>query len=319
LTFEKTINESPLIITEGAVIERLRREFPSGLDRHIANAGFIYEPHKKTFLGNIYRHYIDAVKTGDLPLLIFTPTWRASPDRLRLAGLEYPDVNGDCYRFLAEIRAGYGGYSKRIFIGGLMGCSRDAYKPEEALPAPEAEAYHRTQAQALSAAGVDFLIASTLPATTEAAGMAKAMAETGCPYILSFIIRKNGELLDGTPLHEVVGTIDSLTSPKPPAGYVVNCIHPALFETAYVHETRLSPSLKSRLIGLQANTSMKSPEELDGMRELDTIGPDTFAGLMAGLHFNLGIKILGGCCGTDHRHINAIIEKIRNGGGPLKR
>lgn len=302
------ISSFPFILTEGSVIERLRRNSELELDPHISNASFIYHPEGVNELREIYRQYIDIANTSNLPVMILTPTWRANKERLQKGGYNYIDVNGDNYKFLNEIRKEYAGYSNKILIGGLIGCANDAYKPEESLSTEEAEEFHRYQLQRLAEAGVDFLIASTLPALSEAKGIAKAMSGFNIPYIISFVIRKNGTLLDGTPLDEAIRSIDSYANPCP-SFYMVNCVHPLVLRNALDTLKDSKEFIKKRLIGLQANTSCKSPEELEGLEVLDTDDPILFSRSMLELYKDSYIKILGGCCGTDHVHIQAIAER----------
>jgi homocysteine S-methyltransferase len=310
MDFRQGIASYSVLLAEGAVIERLRRNPGVRLDRHIAHAGLVYSRQGQAALRQIYRQYLDIGRMAGLPLLTCAPTWRANPARLQQAGYDdQADVNGDCVRFLASIRAEYGAYAGQVFVGGLMSCQGDAYKPAEALPADEAAAFHRPQARALAAAGADFLLAATLPAASEALGLARAMASSGLPYALSFVLRPGGTLLDGTPLHQAVATIDSAVEPAP-LFYMANCVHPTVFESAFAAAISQSPAVARRLIGLQANTSTKSPEELDNRGSLDGAQPEPFASAMVGLHHWFGTKILGGCCGTDNRHIAAIARRL---------
>ncbi len=304
--FTTLFAESPVILTEGAVIERLKRETRFPLDPHVAHAAFIYSPGPRAALEAVYREYIDAVRPSGLPLILFTPTWRASADRLLLSALSRRDVNGDNVRFMQKLRSGAGSLAPSILIGGLVGCRGDAYQPSQALPAAEAAVYHAFQVNALAASGVDFLCAATLPAVTEAAGVAAVMSRTPLPYILSFVLRRSGVLLDGTSLHHAIEMIDSAVSRKP-AGYWANCTHPTVLHDLLQTAT---PLVRERLIGLQANTSAKGPEQLDGLGYLDTEDPEIFASLMFGLYRSFGLRILGGCCGTDGWHIRALVEEI---------
>ncbi len=310
MIFTSMLANSSVILTEGAVIERLWRETTLALDPNVANAGFIYDPAKKVALVKIYRQYLVAIQPSGLPLLLFTPTWRANPERLKRAGLGNLDVNGDCYRFLARLRADYGEYAQQIWIGGLLGCQGDAYNPQEGLTTPQARSFHRWQAAALATAGVDFLFAATLPAAEEALGLAQAMAETGKSYFLSFVVRPTGTLLDGTPLSETVATIDAGTAP-PPLGYLINCVHPIVFEQALQARQNATGSARRRIIGFQANTSAKSPEELNGSVELKSETPAVFARQLIKLQNRWNLKILGGCCGTDQRHLRALMARLK--------
>lgn len=303
--FLRTLHEAPLILTEGSVVERLRRH-PEGLiDPHVANAGLLYAPRAREALAGIYRDYLAIGLRHGLPTVLLTPTWRANRERLERAGLAGRDVLGDAFGLLAELRRETGSATPPILIGGLIGCRGDAYRPQEALSRDEAAAFHAWHVERLAAAGVDFLVPQTLPALSEAEGLALAMARTGVPYVLSFVIRPTGTLLDGTPLGEAVERIDALAEPRP-AAYMVNCVHPSGFREAFLRQVDAWPNLRRRLVGLQANASRLSPEELDGRAELDSDDPATFARELAGLHTELGLRLLGGCCGTDDRHLAAL-------------
>jgi len=316
MNFVEAIRTEPLLLTEGALIERLRRDAPVALDPHVLHAGFVYSAPGRDALRALYRQYLDIGDAVDLPMIVCAPTWRANPERLRRAGLANRDVNGDGVRFVATVRDECGGYAHRVFIGGLMGCAGDAYRPEEALPRDEAAAFHGVQARALAGAGVDFLLAATLPHAGEAPGMAAAMAACRVPYALSFIVNGDGRLLDGTPLDEVVAAIDGAVQP-PPLFYMVNCVHPTVFEAALVSATLRSPRLAERVIGLQANASTKAPEELDGRTQLDADQPEALAEAMLRVRRQFGTRILGGCCGTDDRHIAGIARRVKEGARPI--
>lgn len=307
--FHSIISSSPIVLTEGSVIERLKREYNYKMDPNILNANCIYDPEGKKIIEDIYRQYITVGKSKNIPLILFTPTWRANPERLGKASMMLKDVNGENFRFIDSLRNKHGVYSEKILIGGLVGCKGDAYKPEQASSVDEAFHFHQTQTRALANAGVDFLFAATLPAFTEALGIAKAMALTGVPYIISFVVYAEGTLLDGTPLKSAIEQIDKQVSTKP-FGYFVNCVHPTVFDQAINNFKNSSSFVRERIMGLQANTSSKRPEELDGSAELISEDPEQFARSMVSLNKKYGIKILGGCCGTNSKHIESIAEAL---------
>jgi S-methylmethionine-dependent homocysteine/selenocysteine methylase len=307
--FPRFFEQSPIILGEGAVIERLRRNTDFELDPFIVNSAFIYDPKKRSALETIYRQYLDVGFNYDLPLLLSTPTWRAGRKRIAAAGYEGTDVNGDNFRFLDALRTSYGVYAQKVVICGLLSCQGDAYNPKEALEIDVAHEFHTWQAMNLSEAGVDFLLAATLPALSEATGLALALAATGKPYIVSFVIRPEGTLLDGTPLKDAIATIDAIVIPKPIA-YLVNCTHASIFRSAILHEVNSSSLVRERLVGLLANTAALNPEKLDNSNGLVGEEPEIFGQTVAGLHGELGMKILGGCCGTDHRHIRHLAKQL---------
>lgn len=304
------MRRAPLILTEGAVIERLRRDPSIRLDPALLNTLLLYSAEGRTALRRISREYLDVGARYGLPMMAFTPTWKANPERLAKAKMgTVRQVSGGAFAFLDEIRSEYGSYARMVLIGGLLGSRGNAYRADGALPEREAMVFHREQAEALAEAGVDFLMAATLPALTEAVGVARAMALTGKPYIASFIVRRSGCLLDGTPLAAAIETIDGVVVP-PPVFYLINCVHPAVFEEALAADERFRENQSSRLAGLQANTSVKSPEELDGLPELDQEEPQLFADAMMHACHRFRLRVLGGCCGTDARHIAALAARM---------
>ncbi len=300
---------SPFILTEGAVLERLRRDASARLDPWVDHAALIYDPAGRAALTKIESEYLSIGRASDLPLIVFTPTWHANPERIAKAGLVGKDVIGDCVRFIRAVVSDYGPYAEKVLVGGLMGCRGDAYCPDEALTREASLDFHRHQIHELERNDVDFLCAATLPALSEAMGIAAGMSETELPYVLSFVIISEGTLLDGTPLHEAIATIDDVASRRP-AFYMVNCVHPSVFRSSMTREMMVAGREMSRLFGLQANTSPRSPGELEGLPVLETEDPGPLADAMIRLSKDFGLRILGGCCGTDDRHIRAIATKV---------
>ncbi|HJV35596.1 homocysteine S-methyltransferase family protein [Geomonas sp.] len=309
MAFPELLANSPTILGEGAVIERLRRSPGLELDPFLVNSTFIYQEQKRKALEGICRQYLDIGQRFGLPILMSTPTWRASRERIANAGLEGTDVNGDNVAFLDSLRKEYGSYGEQIIICGLMGCRGDAYNPADALSVEDARTFHSWQADQLAQATVDFLLAATLPALSEATGLALAYASTGSPYVISFVVRPQGTLLDGTPLKEAVAAIDAAASPRPLA-YMINCTHASFARSALLHEENSSALVRERVIGVMANTAALSPEELNDSTNLVEEEPAVFGSTVAALGRELGLKILGGCCGTDDRHIAALAAQL---------
>ena len=305
LPIETFLKKSAFVLTEGSIYERLRRVPAVEFDPYLAHAGLIYEASTADVLAKVHRDYLDVGQQYDLPMIALTDTWRASRERIDHSRFRGRAVNQDNARFLCAIREAYGPQAAPLFIAGLMGCRGDAYRPEEALSKDDAVAFHAYQAQALAETDVDFLMAVTLPAFSEAHGIATAMAATGRPYALSFVLRRDGALLDGAPFRHVIEKIDA-TVTRPPVGYFVNCVHPTVLHAALTAGEIEKSGLLDRLIGFQANTSARSPEELVLLEELETEEPTTFAASMLQIHQRFGIPILGGCCGTDTRHIERL-------------
>jgi homocysteine S-methyltransferase len=206
---------------------------------------------------------------------------------------------------MKALRQSYGPDAAPILIAGVTGPFGDGYKPEEAPDTAAAIELHTPQIAALAEAGIDFFKVQTLPSVAEARGIAKVLGTTGKPYVLSFVIRRDGCVLDGTPLDLAISTIDDETR-NSPASYAVNCVHTSVFSAAYslIHDR--SATAAERILGIDANTSAKTPEELDGLSEIDTEAPDDFGKNVSALNENFGIAYLGGCCGSSTEHIAAL-------------
>jgi len=313
MNLKRILVTSKIILTEGGMIERIKRDEFVKLDPNIAHSGLIYDKKGREILRKIYSGYIDVGRKYNCPVLSLAPTWRANPERIEKSVFrnKRKEINSDCVDFLNDIRKTYFDFSKSIFIGGMMACKGNAYNPKEALSKNEAKLFHQEQAKYLAESNVDFIKAATLPALSEALGIAAAISTYNIPYILSFVINGDASLLDGTPIYKAIEIIDSEID-HIPLLYMINCVHPTIFEKAISKEAIISPNILNRILGFQANSSSKSPSELDNLSYLDTTQPEEFADLMFSIHKKFGTKILGGCCGTDDSHINALAKKIFN-------
>lgn len=307
MSFLKVVHTSRLVLTEGALVERLKTEFHLGMDPHVNHAALIYtHPH---ILETLYRQYIDIAKQYHLPILLTTPTRRLNSETHADSAYRDRDLFADSCSFLKTIRKSYGSFSENIMLGGLQGCRGDAYSGTAVMTRSEAYQFHRLQSQQFLQQKMDFLFAGIMPELQEATGMAMAMAETGLPYTISFMIRKNGRLLDGTLLAGAIAYIDSHVDPKP-AFYMTNCIHPGNLLSALSQGENSQSQHISRLAGIQANASRLSPEELNNC---PLVQQDDFAVMIdeiLQLRQQFGLKIFGGCCGTNDQFLAALAAKL---------
>ncbi len=293
------------ILNEGSIYELLRRSPAVEFDPFIAHAGLIYEQPAAAVLEGVFRSYFDIAKDHGLPMLSTTATWRANRERIAQSRFSERAVNEDNVRFVCAIRESYGAANPGILIGAGIGPKGDAYKPEQALSPRQAYDFHSYQLQALAGAGADFLQASTLPALSEAIGIAQSMATFSMPYIISFVIDRTGTLLDGIPLADAIHSIDDAVSTLP-TGYAVNCVHPSVLLSAL----DANSGIDGRIIMFNGNTSSRSAAELDGLEILDTQAPEDFTAAISELTHKYAIPIIGGCCGTDPSHIACIAERL---------
>jgi S-methylmethionine-dependent homocysteine/selenocysteine methylase len=297
---KRLLQTNSLVLMEAAVVERLRRDGSNWLHPTLVNAPLVLHDPGRQALEAIYQEYVDVARAASLPLFLCTPTWRANRERVSEAGITTA-INSEAVAFMRGFRDAQGKMKDSIRVGGLMGCRNDCYRPEEALSAGDAEEFHAWQIGQLSGAGVDFLLASTLPAVGEAIGIAKAMSAAQLPYIISFVINRDGCVLDGTPLAEAINALDA-SAPVRPIGFMVNCSYPSFLNAA-----DQPAAVFERLIGFQANASSLEHCHLDGQSEIQVDDVADWAREMLALNQDYGVKILGGCCGTGTEHLECLV------------
>ena len=298
---QQLLSNNSLILMEAAIVEPLRRSSEVELHPLLANAPLIYEEAGRQALAKLYQNYIDIALEAKTPFLICTPTWRANKERVAETGIS-PAVNIDAARFLQDIRESQKQGRENIKIGGLIGCKNDCYLPQEALSAAQAEQFHTWQIEQLKQGGVDFIIAETLPSINEAIGIAKALENSGLPYFMSFVISRDGRVLDGTELFTAINEIDANTD-RQPLGFMVNCAYPSFLQAAAQPQ-----ELFKRLVGYLANASSRDHYELDGSESLLMESVSDWGEMMLELNRVYGVKVLGGCCGTNEQHLKYLVD-----------
>lgn len=295
----------PVILMEGAMGERLKREFGQTPDEQVALAGILYQPGGREAMQTLWREYMAIARRHRLPLLVTTPTRRANRERVARFG-RMDTIIGDHMALLRQLQAEAGG---EVYVGGLMGCHGDAYTGADCLSQGEAAQFHRWQAEQFQRAGVDFLMAGIMPTLPEATGMAQAMGETGTPYLISFTVQADGRLIDGTSISDAIVAIDRAVE-NPPLGYMANCVHPAVLRQGLEQKCNQTEAVRNRFLGLQANTSARSYAELERGVALSPSGPEALAREMVQLRREQGLQLFGGCCGTDGRYLAAMAREL---------
>lgn len=232
-----------------------------------------------------------------------SPTWRASPDWGREIGYtpeELAAANRRAVEMLIEIRDARAGVAP-IVVSGCLGPRGDGYDPGTRMSVDDAREYHSEQITALRDAGADMITAQTLNYVEEAIGIALAAADAGMPVVISFTVETDGCLPTGQPLREAIEDVDAATD-SGPAYYMINCAHPTHFSGVLVE----GEAWVNRIRGLRANASKRSHAELDDSVELDAGDPREFGEEHRALLERFPhINVLGGCCGTDDRHVAA--------------
>lgn len=296
----------PRILAECAIAERLRHVPMVELHPTLFNSPLIYEPGARVAMTPLYREYIETAVAAGLPLLLTAPTWRLDAERVAAAG-QPKRINSHAVRYMRGVRDRFAADAPNpdlpVLVGALVGPRNDCYQPERAPTADEAADFHRAQIDELAATEADFLLAQTLPAVGEAIGIARRMAATGKPYLISFCAGTDGRVLDGSSLVEASAAVcgDAGVS-RPPAGFMVNCTHPRFLLAGGV-----GADLENgrQLVGIQANGSSKDVTALDGSDATEADPVADWAADMFALH-RLGVRVLGGCCGTGLEHMQAL-------------
>lgn len=304
MNFIDTLQNTSAILTEAAIAERLRRRDDVELDPILFNTPLIYDEHGRDCLKEIYDQYLDIATASRLPILICAPTWRVDRSRITLAQ-QKTSINRDAVSFMRELQQSWQTKETPIYVGGLIGPANDCYLPSEALAADASEIYHAWQIGKLAEADVDIIVCQTFPAISEALGVVRSCANAGVDCIMSFVINRDGNVLDGTPIAKAIDMIDAETD-NYPAGYMVNCVYPT-----FLSPENQKKSLFERLIGIQANASSLDHAELDGSADLKQGKLEDWGDLMVALNRNYGVKILGGCCGTDERYLKYVAQRLR--------
>lgn len=301
MNFEKLLKKHNLILTECAISERLRRQPDIEIHPVLFNTPLIYDAVGRERLEKIYLSYRQVAEEAKLPVLLCAPTWRVDRERIGLAGAP-ASINRDAVDFMKVFKKHHETDESTIIAGALIAPKNDCYSPDLALDRKRSADFHGWQVDKLAEAGAEVIIAQTIPSLEESLGMSDRLAVTGIPYIISFVINRFGRVLDGTPLAEAIDRVDQAIA-LPPAGFMVNCVYPT-----FVDINELSHSLAHRLIGIQANASSKDHDQLDGTEELQQDPLEDWGTHMLRLHRALGVKILGGCCGTDHTYLQYIVR-----------
>lgn len=306
MNFKTYIASNSSMLMEGALGERLKREYGLDISGNIAMGDLIYSEKGRMALETLWREYINIAHKYNLPFMATTPTRRANEERVLASGHDGTIIL-DNIKFLRRIKETS---DIEMFIGGLMGCKGDAYTGAGALKLEEAYTFHHWQAQLFKEGKVDFLYAAIMPVLSEAAGMAKAMSDTDIPYIISFTIQRDGKLIDGHTIDYAIRFIDE-NVPHKPVCYMTNCVHPDIVCEALLHEFNQTETVHARFIGIQANTSALPYSELDGSCDLMCSSPLDLAKGMMKLKSEYNFRIFGGCCGTDNRHIEEIAKMLQ--------
>jgi len=254
-----------------------------------------------------YSTYAAIARDYKMGLILESVTWRASSGwgkKLGYSKEALADMNRKAIELLQDIRTEYENEKSKMVISGCIGSQGDGYNPADMMSEEEAERYHTVQIETFSETQADLVSAFTMTNTAEVIGLARAAKSAGMPVVISFTVETDGKLPSGQTLKEAIEKVDKETNNKP-VYYMINCAHPTHFEGALAS----GESWVQRIRGIRANASTKSHAELDEVEEIDDGDPvelgREYKELTDRLHH---LNVLGGCCGTDHRHVEEICK-----------
>jgi homocysteine S-methyltransferase len=256
-------------------------------------------------LRDYYQRFATTAKHAGFGLVLESPTWRANPDWAAKVGYSktaLADANRKAIELMVEIRDTNETTRSPMVISGNIGPRGDGYDPGKMMSANDAQDYHAEQIDVFRGTSADLVSAFTMNYANEAVGVARAAKAAGMPVVISFTVETDGKLPSGQTLKNAIVEVDSETGAAP-AYYMLNCAHPTHFADALV----AGEPWVQRLRGLRANASERSHAELDAAKDLDDGDPVALGRQYAELRRKLShINVLGGCCGTDHRHVEQI-------------
>ncbi|MBB5537335.1 homocysteine S-methyltransferase family protein [Rhizobium giardinii] len=286
--------ETTLIFHEGA-------DLP-----HFASFVLLAEPAGRRQLRDYYVRYLDIAGKNGTGFVLDTATWRSNPDwgaKLGYSAEALRAANEDAVELLSELRADYERPGAPIVISGAIGPRGDGYKAGN-MDAEEAEAYHATQIETFAGTDADMVTAFTLTSIDEAIGIARAARRMKMPCVISFTVETDGNLVTGRTLRQAIEAVDAATGAYP-LYYMINCAHPSHFDDVVAGDG----AWLKRIGGIRANASKMSHQELDESETLDAGDPADLGRRYRQLTRQMPqLRVLGGCCGTDHRHVAAICE-----------
>lgn len=259
-------------------------------------------------LRRYYQPFIELARDRGVPLVLSAPTWRANADWGRLLGYEGDDlaaVNRRAVAFIDALRDEMLEPADRgnVVVEGSIGPRSDAYQPTLLMDAEEAERYHAEQLQTLAEAGCAQATALTLTYPEEAIGIVHAAKSAGIPIHIGFTVETDGRLPSGDSIEDAIVAVDNATDGAVES-FMINCAHPSHFADGLPEG-----DARMRIRGLRANASALSHAELDEAEELDSGDPRDLAERYVSLRRELpGLGVVGGCCGTDIRHVTAICD-----------
>lgn len=255
-----------------------------------------------------FNGFLTLARDLDTGFILDSQTWKAHMHwaaDLHATKAELEAANQSAIGFIAGIRADFSSNAKPIVLNGLVGPRGDAYAPEVSVAAAEAEAYHSQQLTWLAGTDVDMVTAMTFTQADEAIGVVRAAGAVGLPIVVSFTVETDGSLPTGQSLGDAIKAVDDATNGAA-AYFMVNCAHPDHFAPVVAEG-----EWRRRIRGVRCNASRLSHADLDEAESLDSGDihelADGYGGLLQSMPW---LNVMGGCCGSDLRHVTQIARMV---------
>lgn len=305
------IFKNKLYLTDGGLETTLI--FHKGIELNLFSSfELLNDERGRQVLAECYRPYLDLAVNYNYSFVFETPTWRANPDwgyKLGYSAEELNAINRNAIKWARSVIREHPIDSEQVIISGNIGPRGDGYRVDSAMTSTEAKTYHTEQIKSFAVADADLVSAYTLNYTDEAIGVVLAAKEFNIPVVISFTVETDGNLPNGETLKEAIEKTDHATSGYA-VFYMINCAHPEHF----IHLFKEKENWMNRIGAIRANASTKSHAELDESETIDMGDKYQLAGNYHQLKNLLpNIQVIGGCCGTDHTHIEKICEVLHHG------
>jgi homocysteine S-methyltransferase len=303
-------DSGPVYLTDGGLETTL--VFLDGLDLpEFASFPLLGSEDGRAHFDRYFTPYLDTAERCGTGFVLDTVTWRANPDwgaRLGCDAHALAEVNRRAVSYATRLGASRPGLT--TVVNGVIGPRGDGYVVGETMTVDEAASYHSLQANAFAAAGAQMMSAVTMTYVEEAVGVVEAATQAGLPVVVSFTVETDGRLPSGQSLGEAIEQVDRETGGAA-AYFMVNCAHPTHFASVLESGLEAGEPWVARVQSIRANSSTMSHAELDESEELDRGDVEGLAQHYAALQRTLPrLRVVGGCCGTDHEHIAAIADAI---------
>lgn len=308
MDFVTAFNKKPCFLYDGPMETRIEFDTNLKLDNEMSIFTLIFSEEGKSALRKLYSEDIAIAEQYNLPIIINAPTYRANPAHCKRLGFDLDEIekiNLKCVQFAKEIRQSFPDYKDNIFVTAPIGPKLSGYAPDYESDIAYMTRFYAVQADALAKAKVDIISIAAMTGFIEALGSAEATANAGVPYSVGLVLTPEGTLLDGTPIGETIQKIDNRTKIAPNF-YVISCTHPKTAMAALKDSSKYIHRIK----GIKANGSDKPPKELAKLDHPVADDPQLFAKEVVALGNQFHLKVYGGCCGTDSRHLAAIAKEL---------